>query len=254
MDHKSILMGLGLTLTEASLYLAAHGGKAYTVQELAKKAGIKRPTVYHALATLLEKGLASEKLVGSKTKFAFSNPEHLYGLAEREREAVEEKARALETLIPLLSRGAGDMSDVPSVVHYEGLQGMKMVMDIAFHARSKKWDIIAPYSNFLREYDPEYAQRYLKARKFYGITSRTLWEGGMRPGRRLTPEEIRERNPRLMPKSMHGKFKSMMILFDDKVAIFTSYDKLTAILLTSKELHDMFSALFDGLWETSKSY
>jgi hypothetical protein len=127
-------------------------------------------------------------------------------------------------------------------------------MDIAFYCKSKKWDIIAPYQNFLREYDRDYADRYLRARKHYGITSRTLWEDGMRTSRKITDEERQERNPRLMPWVMHGKFKSMMFLFDDKIAIFSSFDKPSAILITSQELNGMFEALFEGLWDASEAY
>ncbi|MBI2030539.1 hypothetical protein HYT05_02870 [Candidatus Kaiserbacteria bacterium] len=76
----------------------------------------------------------------------------------------------------------------------------------------------------------------------------------MRGGRKLTAEEIKERNPRLMPAVMHGTFRSMMILFDDKVAIFSSYEKLSAILITSQELHAMFLAMYEGLWGCSEKY
>ena len=57
-----------------------------------------------------------------------------------------------------------------------------------------------------------------------------------------------------MPWVMHGKFKSMMILFDDKIAIFSSYEKLSTIFITSKEMHTMFQAMFEGLWEFSEQY
>ena len=132
---------------------------------------------------------------------------------------------------------------------------MKMVMDMAFYCRSKKWDVIAPYKNFLREYDPEYAKRYLEARKRYGITSRALWEPQFtKSSRELTAEEQRDRSPRFMPVEMRGRFKSMIFIFDDKVAIFSSYEKLSAVLITSKEMNEMFQAMFDSLWEVSERY
>jgi hypothetical protein len=50
---------------------------------------------------------------------------------------------------------------------------------------------------------------------------------------------------------MHGKFKSVIIIFDDKIAIISSIKELTAILIQSQEIHDTFLAMFEGLWESS---
>jgi hypothetical protein len=183
-----------------------------------------------------------------------TTPDTIRGLVEEQRQELEARSKKLEELIPLLVSQIKPDGDGASVVQYSGIDGMKLVMDIAFYCKSKKWDIIAPYQNFLREYDRDYADRYLRARKHYGITSRTLWEDGMRTSRKITDEERQERNPRLMPWVMHGKFKSMMFLFDDKIAIFSSFDKPSAILITSQELNGMFEALFEGLWDASEAY
>lgn len=248
------LVAVGLTATEAKIYLAGLDSDAITVQEIGQKTKIKRPTIYHAIGTLSEKGLVSEKRRGHKIHYSMAAPDSLHGFVELQKETIEKRAEKLNELIPLLSQQSTAKKEGISVVQYSGIEGMKMVMDIAFYCRSKRWDVIAPYKNFLREYDKDYAQRYLRARKYHGIVSRTLWEDGMRDTKALTAEEKKERNPRLMPWVMHGKFKSMMILFDDKIAIFSSYEKLSAILITSKELHGMFQAMFDGIWEVSEAY
>ena len=254
-ETEESLVDIGLTSTEAKIYMAGLASDSLTIQELGQKTNIKRPTIYHAVSTLAEKGLIAEKRVGNKSHFSMAAPEHIRGLVERQRETIEERVRKLNELIPLLAQQKkSDKQDGVSVVQYSGIEGMKMVMDIAFYCKSKRWDIIAPYKNFLREYDKEYARRYLNARKYHDIISRTLWEDGARDSRKLTPDEVKQRNPRLMPWVMHGKFKSMMILFDDKIAIFSSYEKLSAILIRSKELHTMFQSIFDGLWEFSEQY
>ena len=101
--------------------------------------------------------------------------------------------------------------------------------------------------------DKQYAEYYLNARKYNNIISRSLWE--KKPnGRKLTAQEIHECNPRFLPESMHGKFKSMMILFDDKVAIVSPLEKLSAILITSKEIHQMLAMMFESIWNVSEEY
>jgi len=260
-ETEKILVELGLTPTEAEVYLAGLKFESVTVQDIAKATKVKRPTIYHALTKLQERGLCAEKRTGVKLRFFMSPPHNLKVLLEVKRQQISAQEKLLEELVPHLAAQQKKLKqgDV-SVVHYSGIDGMKMVMDIAFYCRSKHWDIIAPYKNFLREYDPEYAKQYLEARKYHGITSRALWEPaeseskttyGNKP---LTNEDRNDRNPRLMPWVMHGKFKSMMILFDDKIAIFSSYEKLSAVLITSKDLHELFSAMFNGIWEFSEQY
>lgn len=245
---------MGLTPTEAAIYLAGMQQKSVTLAELGKATKIKRPTLYYALHTLMEKGLVSEKKDVNKSWFSMSSPENLRGLVEQQREAADERMKELTTLIPALKQQqkAAHGDDV-TVTHYHGIQGMKMLVDIACYCTSHRWEIIAPYNNFLREYDKEYAQRYLRARKNHKITARTLWEITSKT-RTLSKEEIAERNPRLMPAAMQGKFKSMIILFDDKVAMFSPFEQQSAILITSPDIHHMFLAMFEAIWSISEEY
>ena len=193
-DSEESLVNVGLTSTEAKIYLAGLVSDSLTIQELGQKTKIKRPTIYHAIGTLTEKGLVAEKKIGNKSHFSMAAPENIRGLVELQKETIEKRAKKLDDLIPLLVQQKKiNNKDGVSVVQYSGIEGMKMVMDIAFYCKSRRWDIIAPYKNFLREYDKDYAQRYLNARKYHGITSRTLWEDGMRDSRKLPPDEARER-------------------------------------------------------------
>lgn len=247
------LKSMGLTATEARVYLAGLREQSNTLHSLGKATDIKRPTLYYALHTLIEKGLAAEQKESNKSYFTMADPQSIRGLVERQRDELDERMKTLNALIPALTRLQGvKPAETVSAVQYHGLEGMKTVIDIACYCKSKRWDIIAPIHNFLRE-DPEYAQRYLRARKYHRITARTLWER-MPDARKLTPQEIKERNPRYMPKSMRGKFQSMIILFDDKVAMFSSYERHSAILITSEEIHTMFLAMFEALWDVSEAY
>lgn len=251
---EELLSELGLTPTEARLYIAGLSSDAVSIRDLGSKTKIKRPTVYHSLGTLVDKGLVIEKKGGSKARFSMTPPETVRSLVTKQRDALERREAGLDGLIDLLkSEQKAKKGQSVLSVQYSGIEGMKIVLDAAFYCKSKQWDIIAPVNNFLREYDKEYANRYLNVRKFHGITARTLWEftAGTRE---LSKEEVSARNPRYMPAVMQGKFKSMMILFDDKVAIFSSFDQLSAILITSSDTHALFQAMFEGIWEVSERY
>ena len=253
LNVEKTLEEYGLTSTEARLYAAGLRLSPCTIPELAKETQIKRPTIYHAINTLSEKGLVNEKKNGTKTVFIMTNPEHINSLVETRRVHLDAQMKQLEILIPLLTASQQNLKRAFNVTHQHGVKGMKMVMDSAFRSKGRHWDIIAPYQNFLRSLGPEYSEQYLRTRKVRNITSRTLWENGFK-GRKLTEEEQIERNPRYMPKTLQGKFTSMLILFDDKIAIFSSDEDLSAILIESKEIHAMFQAMFECLWEYSEPY
>lgn len=251
---EKVLMGLGLTLTETKIYLEGIRHTSQTASELARVTRIKRPTVYHAIATLMDKGLVAEKKVGGKLQFYMSPLEQTKKLATRERDAIEAKEMELERLIPLFSTLHHQGGDAPfEVVQYQGIEGVKTVYEIALYAKRPHWDVIAPVDNFLRSAGKAYAEYYLRSRKQHHIVSRTLWEEKQR-SRMLSKEEMKERNPRLLPVSMQGKFKSMIIMFDNKVAIIGPWEQQSAILIISEEVTQMFEVLFEAIWSVSKEY
>jgi sugar-specific transcriptional regulator TrmB len=248
--HK-LLSSLGLTETEATLYIAGLELSPCTPQTLSLKTHIKRPTVYHALDTLREKGFVSEQKIGNKSHFTMMNPESLRGLVSGKKTELETHEKHLETLIPFLHDLRLD-KNMTEVVHGHGIEGAKRVLDATFRSKTRHWSIIAPYDNFLR-HNKELSELYLTTRKVRNITARTLWEL-KRDERALSEEEIRTRNPRILPTALSGKFESMIIIFDDKVALFSSHKNLSAILITSREINDLFQAMFEGLWELSTPY
>jgi sugar-specific transcriptional regulator TrmB len=248
--HK-LLASLGLTETEATIYLAGLELSPCTPQTLSLKTNVKRPTVYHALDTLREKGFVSELKIGNKSHFTMMNPESLRGLVSNKKIELEQQELQLASLIPFLS-DLQLQKNLTEVIHGHGKEGAKRVLDAAFRTKTKQWDIIAPYENFLR-HDKELAELYLTTRKVRDIRARTLWEL-RRDERPLSEAEVEIRNPRILPPALAGKFESMILIFDDKVAIFSSHKNLSAILITSNEINALFKAMFEGLWELSEPY
>ena len=254
----AFLIRLGLTDTEAHIYRAGLEVPSIGVHELTKETNIKRPTIYHALETLLQKGLISKKGTGKRLVFVMSNPENLKRLLDSRIREIEEEKKSIDDFIPILLTATNKETTNIQTVQYEGIEGIKSVVEEALYCKSRHWDILAPTQNFFSEFDKSYAAYFMNARNSRGLTARTLWEP--RPiekrstSRILSVEQIRARNPRYLPEHLIGKFKSVLIIFDDKVAVITSLQQKTAILITSQEIHDTISTLFEGLWMVSKEY
>ena len=254
MDNiKNILQNIGLSKTESEIYLAGLSYETIGVKELQKITNIKRTTIYASLNSLIQKGLVAKKEIGERMVFEMSRPENFKRLIEKQISDLKDKQKDFEEIIPVLNKQKNPNAPLVKVSHFEGIEGIKLVVDEALYCKKKEWDIIAPRKNFFSDFDKKYANYFLESRKQRGIIARSLWEYD--PQRRmLSEEEIEQRNPAILPKIMHGKFKDVIIIFDDKVAIISSIKELSAIIIQSQEIHDMFKTMFEGLWLGSKDY
>lgn len=250
------LTKLGLTPTETSVYLSGLSYTEVDVRTLVRETGVKRPTLYHALETLMQKGMASKRGTARRLVFSMVAPDRLEQLVERRMQELTSQKKMLSDIIPLIRERVGRAAEQTiQVSQFDGIEGIKTVVEEALYCKSRHWDIIAPRKNFFSDFDPEYARYYLDTRNARGLTARTLWErDALEIGRPLSADEIAQRNPRYLPQRLHGRFESVMMLFDDKVALIGSLSSLSAVLIHSKEVHRFMSVMFDGLWEISEEY
>ncbi|MBP7134165.1 hypothetical protein KBA73_03025 [Patescibacteria group bacterium] len=252
------LTEIGLTPSEAAVYTAGLQHGPLGVHEFGRITTIKRPTIYHALHLLEEKGLAAKKGTGRRLVFTMQPAERLRSLLQDQAKQIEKKQDALETLLPLFITKTAGASIETNVEHVEGIAGMKTLVEEALYCKSRRWDILAPKNNFFSQMDPVYAKQFLRTRSSREIVARSLWErpdtSGAKETRRLTPQELKERHPRYLPDVFKGRFASTLILFDQKVVILSSHDQAEGILIQSSETHQLLSMMFDGLWLVSEPY
>jgi sugar-specific transcriptional regulator TrmB len=253
---QHLLNELGLTATESAIYVAGISRSSIDVQTLVTQTRLKRPTIYHALETLMQKGLVSKHGTVRKLVFTMVAPDRLRRVVDEDIEQLEQRKKRIDELLPMLrAHLPAATPDAVHVTQYEGIAGIKTVVEEALYCQSRSWDILAPKKNFFSEFDKEYGKYYLHTRRARNITARSLWERGTgEKEHALTPAEIAERNPRYLPEHMHGRFQSVIILFDQKVAIISSLQTTSAILIDSPEIHRLMQAMYDGLWEVSKPY
>ncbi len=250
---RKLLRDIGLTDTEVELYLNLLSRRPVGVSELVKDTGIQRTTIYHALETLMQKGFVAKRGSAARLLFSATDPSYLEKYMAQKIALLKDQSDAITSLIPLLQKQGDYESGKAIVSHFEGIEGIKMVVEEALWCKSRRWDIIAPRKNFFSEFDDAYAHYFIQTRMKNNIVARSLWEKDL-SSRVLSAEEARRRNPKLLPAAMHGKFKSVVILFDDKVAMISSYKEKNAVLIQSKEFFDTMTALFEGLWISAEQY
>lgn len=243
---------LDLTDTEAAIYMAALSYPSVGVSEIVKLTNVKRTTAYHALDSLMSKGLMAKKGTGTRMVFSTLSPHTIEQAFEQQKASIEKQEKQLKELLPELAMLQKGPLFSTQVQHFQGIAGVKAVHEELLYCKSRHWDSISPTTSFLSQYGEDFHAYMNKKRIQRGITSRVLWEQAKVNKQRSPYAKLKKRDVRLMPENMQGRFKSKIIIFDNKIALITPAKDAGAVLITSEELHAAFQALFETIWEVSK--
>jgi DNA-binding MarR family transcriptional regulator len=123
MDHLvEPLKNLGLSEKEAKIYLALLQLGPSTPYQIAKKAELKRPTAYVIAEELVEKGLIVHVPGEEKKRYIARTPDAF--IEER-----SERLQAARAILPELRSFQKGTSEKPSILYYEGSEGIRQAYD-----------------------------------------------------------------------------------------------------------------------------
>lgn len=121
---EKYLQEIGLSEKESQIYLALLQVDSESIQDIAKKTGINRTTVYPVLESLNQKGLVSEVQDGKKTMYQAAPPERLETFVERQKVLLTEKAKRLKDIIPEIKGIQRQSGERPIIKFFEGRDGV----------------------------------------------------------------------------------------------------------------------------------
>ena len=220
---------LGLTDAESLIYYAIIKLGTGTVKDISKECGFHRTNIYDVLDTLKEKGLVTFFKEGKVQKFRASDPHVLYDL-------LNEKKELLDKMLPELDKLFRQTIEPVQVDVYKGDEGMKAAFRDVLRAGKPIYGF--GIRGQLRQKLPEFATSWLREAEKKKIDYFAIYT---------------ERNPPPMP---HGHFRFVSAELGSPVATFIYGDKifiniwepsLTAIVITSKLVAQMYKKHFDLL-------
>jgi len=247
---QQFLTDLGLTQTEQQLYLVGLGITDATVEWLVQHTNVNRTTAYHALGTLEQKGFCRQAKQQGRLVYTMAKPEELDAVFSAKEAQLSRQKMQLRELGSLFPTAEVSSADEVSAEQYKSEAGVKQAIEKALYCKSRQWNIIAPKDNFFSQTDPAYAKYFMDTRRERGITARTLWETNEDMSK-LSLRDLQERKPRYLPPQFSKRFKSVVILFDNKALFIASTKKHSAILLESEEMVGTLNTLFEALWTTA---
>ncbi len=240
----SALEQLGLSRTEAKVYLAILKLGSGTGSEIAGKADVFRRNAYDALKKLIEKGLVSS-VIKDKTYYSVARPEKLY-------DVLKEKEHILEGVLPKLNELYAHPKIKQKVFFYEGKQGVKTVMNEIIK-ENRDW-LVFGASGKTKEAFGEWIDFWEKKRVKADIKAKIIMADT--PAGRKRGKEIKVLGLTKV-KVYPGRFASPVstYVFGGRMAfVFWSEIEPLAILVDSKEIADANRKYFNALWKVAKSY
>ena len=165
MKKDDFLSHLGLAQTAHSIYLAALQLGEANMQQLAKKANIKRTTMYGFIQDLKERGFIAET---TKRKRKVYSAVHPAQLLEMQRSRLREMETGLPELLAMYNRSDAK----PRVSFFEGVEGIK---EVYVDTLSTKQPIVG-WSDFehMKEVLGNFYDEYPRERSRRSITFKTI--------------------------------------------------------------------------------
>ncbi len=229
------LRKLGLKEKQIQVYLAALELGHSSVQQIAQKAKISRPTAYEIINQLKKQDLISESKQAGKRYFSAQSPDHLLGLLRTQKRELEEKEREFIRIIAEL-RSRYYTNNQTGIKTFQGEKDVQILMDDFRTTNAKQiYALIGSpkiWPSFKRKQD------YSKIKKRLGKI--TIKE--------LVKQQTKKASPNTQNKtlSLEANLSQNLIIYD-KVIILN--DKNKGILVDSPIIINLIRSLFKMLWQ-----
>lgn len=131
MDSLTLLNQLGLNLKQAKVYIKALELGRFSILDISRATGLKRPTCYVIIEELMDQGLISIIPGPKKKLFTAQHPESLLRRAR-------ENYRLAEELLPQLQNIMQTIADKPVLKVFVGQEGLHNIYEDMLKNNSEK--------------------------------------------------------------------------------------------------------------------
>jgi sugar-specific transcriptional regulator TrmB len=241
----TILEQLGLSKKAATIYLAALSLGIASVQDIANKTKMKRPTAYLHIQDLLDQALVEKVLVGKKVYYKATDPQLLHQRAEQNLAAIKE---ALPELEALKATTVGR----PQVRFLEGEKALREIHKDIAQANTIRF--IAD----LQSFESLFADSF-------NLLSSAIQENQIRT-REIIPDTPAARRSSKRYAAIAGKYYSSRIatsgpiyndtaIYNDTVVLFRIHEQTPyVVVIQDATIAATMATVFDMAWKSAEPF
>ena len=247
-ELKNILLEMGFSDKEVSVYLAILVLGRGTASQIAREAHILRTTVYEVLSSLFNKGLVTLSGKEPKQEYVAESPDTLHAYIKNQiAQKQKDLAQAEEILIPQL-KSIHNVENRPKVMFYEGKEGMEKVYEDTLSSR-EEIRAFATYDG-MEQALPGYFPKYFHRRAAKGIPIRAIFPF-TKSGIELSKDDKAQKRQTAMVPADKYYFSPEINIYDNKIMIASWKEKL-GITIESHEIADAMKKIFELAWGEAK--
>jgi sugar-specific transcriptional regulator TrmB len=243
MDVTQNLKELGLTEGEARVYFSLLKLGSTKIGPIVNDSHISRSKVYDVLERLAAKGLVSHITIGEVRHYNAVEPYRLRDYIAKKEEQIRSQREIIDGMIPYLAQVASRNRESSAEI-FTGDRGLRTAYEIMYK-NAKAGEVLRyfyPYDDHHEVASPFYERLY-RFQKSKKLKEKGIGTAAFKKSKyyKSYPKDTKMR---FVPFPLPGT----MDVFQDRLLI-VSWEAMTGILVTSKEVSEHFSRYFDSVWE-----
>lgn len=246
-DMINELKKIGLSDKEARVYLAGlELGKA-SIQDIAKKSGVNRTTVYVMAASLEKRGLMKTMKVGKRIFFVSESPDTFLEVLKKSKKEIEETEAEIKDILPELKSLFNIAPGRPKIRFFEGEEVYGRVLEDLFESGAKEFLEIIDADLARSFVSEEKSKIHYKKRIERGIRLKAIYtrkDGPFRNKLELNEERFIEKDK--FPVS------GDVFIYGDRVGMSSVGQTNIGVIIESKEISNTMRTLFNLAWNSAE--
>ncbi|MBN2101602.1 MAG: hypothetical protein JW716_01885 [Candidatus Aenigmarchaeota archaeon] len=249
-DLERHLEDVGLTKSEAKVYLALLELGASTTGPLVTLSKTADSKIYVVLEKLVSKGMASSFKRGGVRLFKAAPPNQILSYLKEKKSSIEKQEQMMTSVLPFLSSLAGSREEEKESAVFSGPKGMKAAFaDVIDSLDGGETVCILGVHSFGEKFK-RLGINFHRNRSEKGIKVRFL----VNHNATNIADEFLKYQPatvRLMDESIFTL--AIFLIYKNKVIISLA-DEMTMFMIKSQRAKDSFQSYFEKIWKLSKPY
>lgn len=235
---QNALISCGFTEKEARLYLAALSLGIAPITRLAKKAGLKRPTTYLTVESLLSKGLLVAVPRGKKIHYKSESPQHIVKTIAAQQSKIDTFVSELEMLYQ-------KNSQQPKIRFYEGKEKIVALYEEIFRSR-EIWALVS-IDSFLRVFTQDDEEHLFRMLVRHNGTIHDIFED-TRSARLFARAPYRTAVGQVKFLQKNIKTTNDILVFDNNVATI-SFESMMATVIEDSSVAATVKIMVKFMWD-----
>lgn len=236
------LKKLGLTDTEAKVYVSTLELGEATTTRIAQKAKLKRTTTYSAILVLRELGLVVRAKRGKRFVYFAEDPGAVVRIAE-------DRVRVAKSVLPSLLGIANLIDKKPKVLFYEGMDGVKnLYRGTLKHSNTPMFGwvpTISLHGEILEWFDTDYRPKRVQSKIFFytiadGSEYSKQYQARDREGFKKT----------IIDSSGDFEVGGSILLFGSRSVAVFSWEDMIGVVIESEKMYKTLKGVFRVHWRS----